>query len=136
MDTYERLSSLDPSGLTAEQLEALADAAWLQCRLDESTAAPQQSYMRYLDAGENGPAARAAWRLFWKHLYGGGAVVAISWLRRARRHLATMPETAEHGLVALADAELALNRGPSDWDCQQGLGALVPRGLLRPHSLP
>jgi tetratricopeptide (TPR) repeat protein len=40
--------------------------------------------------------------------------VAIGWLRRARRHLVALGEEAEHGLVALADAELALNRGALD----------------------
>jgi ATP/maltotriose-dependent transcriptional regulator MalT len=49
--------------------------------------------------------------LFWERLYAGERVVAMGWLRRARRHLAAIPESVEHGLVALADAELALNCG-------------------------
>jgi ATP/maltotriose-dependent transcriptional regulator MalT len=105
---------MDPAGLDAGQLEALADASWLLCRLDEATAARQQSYVRYLDVGENGPAARTAWRLFWESVYVGERAVALGWLRRARRHLAALPEAAEHGFVALADAELALNRGELD----------------------
>jgi ATP/maltotriose-dependent transcriptional regulator MalT len=111
LDDYRRLSGIDPAGLAAEELEALADAAWMVCQLEESVATRQQAYVRYLEAGENRPAARVAWRLFWDHLYGGESVVATGWLRRARRHLAAMSEEAEHGFVALADAELALNRG-------------------------
>lgn len=114
MDTYDRLSRLDSAGLGAADLESLADAAWLMCRLDESTAARQRAYARFLDAGEHGSAARVAWRLFWEHLYAGDTVVGVGWLRRARRHLVAAPEAAEHGLVALADAELALNRGDLD----------------------
>jgi DNA-binding CsgD family transcriptional regulator len=114
VDDYHRLSGIDPAGLTAEELEALADAAWMVCRLDESMATRQQAYVRYLETRENRPVARVAWRLFWDHLYGGETVVAMGWLRRARRHLAAMPEEAEHGFVALADAELALNRGALD----------------------
>jgi DNA-binding CsgD family transcriptional regulator/Tfp pilus assembly protein PilF len=113
-DDYRRLSGLDLAGLAAEELEALADAAWMVCRLEESIATRQQAYVRYLETPENRPAARVAWRLFWDHLYRGDTVVAMGWLRRARRHLAAMPEEAEHGFVALADAELALNRGSLD----------------------
>ena len=113
-DDYRRLSGLDLAGLAGEELEALADAAWMVCRLEESIATRQQAYVRYLETPENRPAARVAWRLFWDHLYRGDTVVAMGWLRRARRHLAAMPEEAEHGFVALADAELALNRGSLD----------------------
>jgi tetratricopeptide (TPR) repeat protein len=114
VDDYRRLSGLDLAGLAAEQLEALADAAWMVCRLEESMATRQQAYVQYLETRENRPAARVAWRLFWDHLYRGETVVAMGWLRRARRHLAAIPEEAEHGFVALADAELALNRGSLD----------------------
>jgi DNA-binding CsgD family transcriptional regulator len=124
VDVYERLSGRDASELDGGQLEALADAAWLLCRLEESTAARQQSYVRYLDAGENGPAARTAWRLFWEGVYTREAAVAMGWLRRARRHLASMPEAAEHGLVALADAELALNRGRLEQAAASALRAI------------
>lgn len=113
-DDYRRLSSVDPAGLAAEEHEALADAAWMVCRLEESMASRHRAYARYLEAGENRPAARVAWRLFWDHQYGGESVVALGWLRRARRHLAAMPEDAEHGFMALAEAELALNRGSLD----------------------
>jgi ATP/maltotriose-dependent transcriptional regulator MalT len=111
VDDYSRLSGLDPAGLAAEQLEALADAAWMVCRLEESMATRRQAYVTYLETRHDRPAARVAWRLFWDHLYRGETVVAMGWLRRARRHLAAIPEEAEHGFVALADAELALNRG-------------------------
>lgn len=114
VDDYRRLSGLDLAGLAAEELEALADAAWMVCRLEESMVTRQQAYVRYLETRENRPAARVAWRLFWDHLYRGETVVAMGWLRRARRHLAAIPEEAEHGFVALADAELALNQGSLD----------------------
>lgn len=114
VDDYRRLSCSEPAGLAAEELEDLADAAWMVCRLEESMATRQQAYVRYLAARDDRPAARVAWRLFWEHLYGGETVVAMGWLRRARRHLAAVPEDAEHGFVALADAELALNRGSLD----------------------
>ncbi len=97
LDSYRRLSGLDRGDLTPEDLEALADVAWLLCRFNESIAARQQAYARYLDGRAEGPAVRSASRLVWEHLYSGETVVALGWLRRARRHLAALPEGAEHG---------------------------------------
>jgi ATP/maltotriose-dependent transcriptional regulator MalT len=111
VETYRRLSGLDSGNLGPQDLESLADVAWLLCHFTESTAARQQAYAGYLKGHVDGPAARSAWRLFWEHLYNGEAVVALGWLRRARRHLAAIPEGVEHGFLALADSELALNQG-------------------------
>lgn len=36
VDDYRRLSGVDPAGLAAAELESLADAAWMVCRLEES----------------------------------------------------------------------------------------------------
>jgi ATP/maltotriose-dependent transcriptional regulator MalT len=113
-DTYRRLSSRDYADLTPDQLEALANSAWLVCRLDESLSARQQVYARYHEIHDDRSAARTAWRLFWDHLYNGDRAVALGWLRRANRHLAAIPESAEHGFVALGESELALNRGAAD----------------------
>ena len=111
METYRRLSGLDAGSLAPGDLESLADVSWLLCRFKESIAARQRAYAGYLEAHMDGQAARSAWRLFWEHLYNGELAVALGWLRRARRHLAGIPEGAEHGFVSLADSELALNRG-------------------------
>jgi ATP/maltotriose-dependent transcriptional regulator MalT len=113
-ETYRRLTSRDPADLTPGELEALADTAWLVCRLQESLAARQRAYAGYHEAHDDQSAARTAWRLFWDNLYNGDKVVALGWLHRARRHLVTIPESAEHGFVALAESELALNRGAGD----------------------
>jgi ATP/maltotriose-dependent transcriptional regulator MalT len=110
-ETYERLSGLDPAVMSPEDLEVLADAAWLSCRLDESYAARQKAYTGFLGQHEDRPAARTAWRLFWEQLHNGSEAVALGWLRRARRHLTSILDSPEHGYVALAESELALNRG-------------------------
>lgn len=74
-------------------------------------AARQQAYAGYIEIHDDRSAARCAWRLFWDHLYNGDEVVALGWSRRARRHVVSIPEGSEHGYLALADSELALNRG-------------------------
>jgi ATP/maltotriose-dependent transcriptional regulator MalT len=114
LETYRRLSGRDPADLTPDQLEAFADSAWLVCRLAESLSARQQAYARYDEIHDDRSAVRTAWRMFWDHLYNGDSVVALGWLRRANRHMAAIPESAECGLVALAESELALNRGAVD----------------------
>jgi hypothetical protein len=108
------LATRDSGLLAPGDHESLADVAWLLCRFKESIAARQRAYAGYLEAHMDGPAARSAWRLFWEHLYSGEMAVALGWLRRARRHLAGIPEGRGHGFVALADSELALNRGSLD----------------------
>ena len=113
-ETYRRLSNRDPSDLTPDELEVLADSAWLVCRLQESLDARQRAYAGYQVAQDDRSAVRTAWRLFWDNLYNGDKVVALGWLRRAHRHLVGVPESAEHGFVALAESELALNRGAGD----------------------
>ncbi len=118
------MSALDPNQRSPEELEALADAAWLACRLDESFAVRQEAYAGYLETRADGPASRAAWRLFWDRLYNGEEVVALGWLRRARRHVSAIPEGVEHAYVALADSEMALNRGVLDEAHAQALAAI------------
>src|SRR5215216_1790108 len=113
-ETYRRLSTKDPADLTPDELEDLADSAWLVCRLQESLTARHQAYAGYHETRDDRSALRTAWRLFWDNLYNGDQVVSLGWLRRAHRHLAMIPESAEHGFVALAESELALNRGAGD----------------------
>lgn len=124
VETYGRLSGRDPASLAPENLEALADAAWLLCRFGESIRARQKAYAGYLEARADQPAARMAWRLFWEHLYSGDTAVALGWVRRARRHVQGMPACSEHGYVALADSELALNRGSLDEAAARALQAI------------
>jgi ATP/maltotriose-dependent transcriptional regulator MalT len=113
-ETYRQLSTRDPADLRPDQLEALADSAWLVCRLNESLTARQHAYAGYDEIHDDPSAARTAWRLFWDHLYNGDKMVARGWLRRAHRHLGAIAEGPEHGFVELAESEVALNRGAGD----------------------
>lgn len=54
---------LDAADMLAEDLEALADAAWWSCRIDDSIAARQRAYAGYLAAANTRRAAYAAWLL-------------------------------------------------------------------------
>jgi ATP/maltotriose-dependent transcriptional regulator MalT len=107
-EAYDLFGGLDPSRLGPEDLDALADAAWWTCRIDEAIAARQRAHAGHVRAGDARRAGRAAWLLFYDYLYRGEEAVAGGWLRRARRHLAAEPECAERGYLAFSEAELAL----------------------------
>jgi DNA-binding CsgD family transcriptional regulator len=108
VEVYDELHDRQLSELPAEQLEALADAAWWTSRVDEAITVRQKAYAAYASAGHGRRAAYSAWFLFWDHVFRGEEAVANGWLRRAERHLASEQECVEHGLVAFARGELAL----------------------------
>jgi ATP/maltotriose-dependent transcriptional regulator MalT len=109
---YEELSVRDLAGLTAVELDALAEAAWWLCKTDESIAVRQRAYAAFRDATHDRGAARTAARLFHEHLYRGERAVAVGWLRRGFRHLERDPDCVEGGWLQLAEAELHLHQGP------------------------
>lgn len=113
-EAYEQYRGLDRSSLTPDDLDALADAAWWMCRIDESIAARQQAYTAHVRAGRPRRAAVSAWLLYYEFLIRGEETVAGGWLGRLRRHLAQEPECVEHGYLAFAEAELALWGGRSE----------------------
>jgi DNA-binding NarL/FixJ family response regulator len=113
-EAYQRYARRDRDRLGPEDLDALADAAWWTCRVDEAIAARQRAHAGWLRAGDARRAGRAAWLLYYDYLYRGEETVAGGWLRRARRHLAAEPDCAEQGYLAFADAELALWAGRLD----------------------
>jgi DNA-binding CsgD family transcriptional regulator len=112
LQVYEHLGARDPGGLTAVELEALAEAAWWLCRTDESIATRQRAYGAFRDAGDDRGAARTAARLFHEHLYRGEGAVAVGWLRRGFRHLEQDRGGVEWGWLRFAQAELHLHQGP------------------------
>jgi ATP/maltotriose-dependent transcriptional regulator MalT len=113
-EAYELFAGLDRAGLGPWDLDALADAAWWTCRVDEAIAARQKAHAGHARAGDARGAGRAAWLLYYDHLYRGEETVAGGWLRRAQRHLAAEAECIEQGYLAFAEAELALWAGHLD----------------------
>lgn len=111
---YERLRALSETDLPAEDLDALADAAWWLSRVDESIIARQRAYAGYVTAGNNRRAAHAAWHLFYEALFKGDGTVAGGWLQRAQRHLLAEPECVEQGFLAFAQADMAHFAGDCD----------------------
>ena len=57
---FELLSGIDPSGLNAEDLDALGDAAWWLGRLDDCVSARERAFESYMKSGTRDRAAMAA----------------------------------------------------------------------------
>jgi ATP/maltotriose-dependent transcriptional regulator MalT len=107
VEAYELLRSIDPTELTARDLEELSDAAWWIARHDESIGARQKAYAAYAAGSEDPAAARMAARLCVEHFIRREPAVAGGWLMRARRHLREQPECLEHGFLAMVEANVA-----------------------------
>jgi DNA-binding CsgD family transcriptional regulator len=89
--------------------EGLAQAAWWLDDADMCIGARERAYRRFRDAGDGRGCARAATSLAWDALlFGHGPAVARGWLGRARELLADLDESAEHGWLAVREAEHAL----------------------------
>ncbi|MFW6090909.1 MAG: LuxR C-terminal-related transcriptional regulator [Actinomycetota bacterium] len=114
VEVYERLTATPPDGLSSEELDSLADAAFWLGRLRESIVARRRAYAKYRDAGDAGRATMTACRLFHSYFDMDETVAAGGWLQRAHRHACDVPEGVEHGYVAMADADWALYNGELD----------------------
>jgi ATP/maltotriose-dependent transcriptional regulator MalT len=113
-DAYERLSEADRRhGLSAEDLDRLARAAYLIGRFEEAADTWGRTHLSFLGRGEVRPAVRCA---FWlaltlilrgEHARGGG------WIERAR-HLLEDAETdcVEQSYLRIPEAVQALNGDP------------------------
>lgn len=109
---FESLSALDSEGsLSAEDLDALGEAAWWLCRLPECISARERAVAAYVTDGRPRQAALVALRLFYTFSVRGEGAVATGWLRRATRLLEGEPENVEHGQLWLAEARVARERG-------------------------
>jgi len=108
---YERLHDRARDDLTAAELEALADAAWWLCRVEDSLAARQKAYDKYVAVGDERRAGYNAWMLSTEYGFTGRAAASSGWLERAKRHAQAFPDCAERGFVLYGDAEAAERRG-------------------------
>lgn len=99
-------------GLSADDLDALSDAAWWLGHAEESLSAAEQAYRRYLFEERPRAAAMAAMGIAVNLFLRGDEVIGSGWMSRAQRLLRGEPECAEHGYVLyLLDVESALD-GP------------------------
>ena len=103
------------SGLDAEGLEMLADAAWWMAEPDESLAARERAHAAYASAGNTRRAAAVALRLGQDNGNKRAYAAAGAWLQRAEKLLEGDEDCVEYGYllfvqIAVAHAEMGLDQ--------------------------
>jgi class 3 adenylate cyclase/Flp pilus assembly protein TadD len=100
-EAYRLLKEADTAEtLSADDLAALAEAAWWTGRIDDCIEARERAYNSFLKDGN--PASAAMIALVLSHDYSGKLAHSISqgWFGRAERILATVSEAPAHGYLA------------------------------------
>jgi DNA-binding CsgD family transcriptional regulator len=110
-EAYARFAATDPATLDVEQWESFAAAAFWTGRPRESIIARQRAYALHRDGGDDARAAHSAWLLFVSHFDLDDLAAAGAWLKRAQRHVGSLPDAVERGYVALGDADWRLFHG-------------------------
>lgn len=101
-EAYDAYTGSDNSGLTPDDQEQFADAAWWTGKIDEAIGLRERSYAGFSAAGDRLGAARLALTLSWDHLNRGAFAVSRGWFANAERLLEGQPEAREHGFLALS----------------------------------
>ena len=98
------------AGETAEAWEGLGWAAWWLSDEALTLRARETAYRAFRAEGDDGAAGRvAAWLVSDYREFRGEDAVARGWLVRAHRLLDPLPESADHGWLALNEGSFALN---------------------------
>jgi ATP/maltotriose-dependent transcriptional regulator MalT len=95
---------------SAEAWEGLGWAGWWLADVDLTIGARERAYRAFREADQADGAGRiAAWLAADFHEFRGEDAIGRGWLRRAHRMLDGLPESADHGWLALHEGSYALN---------------------------
>ena len=115
VEAFEAYTTVDrEQPLEPEDLDQLAKAAWWTGRPNDSIAAHERAYAKYVERGDFERAAFVALTLRREHTVKLDTASASGWLARAVRLLANHPDSPSHGYLAIAHGELAWHRGEFD----------------------
>ncbi|HET7928391.1 MAG TPA: LuxR C-terminal-related transcriptional regulator [Actinomycetota bacterium] len=110
-EAYETFLVLEPSGLTPDDWDGYADAAWWTGRIGESISARQKAYTGFAEAGDDRRAAATAARLCIEHFLRDEQAAGAGWFARAQRHASELPDCVELGFAAYLEATVLLFTG-------------------------
>jgi DNA-binding CsgD family transcriptional regulator len=112
---YAHLTDADDGGLTAEDLNRRATAAYLLGRNEESFAIRERAYNDGLERGDTRYAARTAFWLWFSLLIAGDRARAGGWYLCARDAIARGDEDCvERGMIKLPEALMAMFGGDAE----------------------
>lgn len=97
--------------LDADDLNALAEASWWLGLMDESLAAREEAYGRYIEASDNRRAAMRAFDIAYAYFLRGDETVGAGWLNRAQRLVSNNPDCPEQGYLLYFAVETSLDGG-------------------------
>jgi len=100
--------------LAADDLYAMADAAWWLGLVKETMIISEECHQHFLAEGRPLRAAMAALGIGFDWFLRGEAAIGSGWLSRARRLIEEQPDCAEAGFLAWIDASAALEAGDLD----------------------
>ncbi|MBA3249883.1 MAG: helix-turn-helix transcriptional regulator [Geodermatophilaceae bacterium] len=114
-DAYDGLKAAQQNAtLSADDLHALADAAWWLGLIKETLTITEDCHRHFLEEGRPLRAAMNALDIGFTWLLRGEVAIGSGWVSRARRLLEDQPECAERGFLAWIDAAEALEGGDLD----------------------
>jgi class 3 adenylate cyclase len=114
-EAFDLLHAADASGgLSPEDVERLAEAAWWIGRMDECIEAQERAHAAYVEAGSGRRAARVALKLVTNNYNKLSRSVAMGWLNSAQRLLGDEPECPEHGYLSHTRAAIGWTSGNLD----------------------
>jgi class 3 adenylate cyclase len=118
-EAFEFLTAADQAGgLSADDLEALAYAAWWSGHAQACISARERAYPLQLEAGRPRSAALVALALAKGQFEQRASAVGMAWLSRAERLLRDEPPSVEHGHLSRLQAVIALE---ADFDYDRAL---------------
>jgi class 3 adenylate cyclase len=101
-EAVDAFSAADRAGgLSPEDLEQLGAASWWAGRPDDAIEALERAFGAYTDAGRESDAGRVALDLAYQGFRRQATSIALGWLGRAERILASQPESAVHARIPL-----------------------------------
>lgn len=111
-DAYRGLSRARQRGsLVADDLHALADAAWWLGMIKETLTISEECHQHFLDEGRPLKAAMNALEIGFAWMLRGEVAIGSGWVSRARRILEEQPDCVEQGFLIWLDTDGALETG-------------------------
>jgi class 3 adenylate cyclase len=114
-EAFDRLCEADRgTPLEADDLDALAEAAWWSGRMSDCIAARERAFAAYQAAGNSRRAMKVAAELADHHMDRLEMTIAGAWLQRALKLREQDPDCAEAGYVTITRGMAAFGEGDLD----------------------
>ena len=123
-EAFEKLTRAEDEGdLSPRDLDAYADAAWWNGRLEQAIELRERSYAAATRAGQPDAAAMVAIKLARDNVYRSSDALSGAWLQRAERLLEGVDENVGHGWLAATTAFRAAVTGDIDRAMKESIKA-------------